>query len=222
MNNKRQLISLIIGFAGVMLGLYGVVSFNQFVLMSLPLAGRMIVMPVVYWLIALIPIILMVVDKDKLKNYGFSGKKIGRQIITGLLLGMTMSLILTVVPHAVGFGEWVDNGKRYQYLWQFAYECLYCILAIGCVEEFVFRGFIFEKIRRISGQNRVIAIIGSSIIFGLFHLFAGNMIQMIMTAFIGALFCICREKIKNCSTLSLILAHGLYDALITVWACVFL
>ena len=43
-----------------------------------------------------------------------------------------------------------------------------------------------------------------------------------MTAGIGALFCLCRIKIKNCSTLSLVIAHGVYDAMITVWANVLL
>ena len=102
-------------------------------------------------------------------------------------------------------------------LWQFVYEFFYCIFAVGFVEEFVFRGFIYEKINRIS-QKDMIAIIGSSVLFGVFHLFSGNLIQMLMTTCIGVFFCFCRLKVKNCSTLSLIIAHGVYDALITVWA----
>jgi hypothetical protein len=49
--------------------------------------------------------------------------------------------------------------------------------------------------------------------------FSGNIVQMIVTACIGAIFCFCRLKVKNCSTLSLAIGHGIYDALITVWAC---
>ena len=63
----------------------------------------------------------------------------------------------------------------------------------------------------------MIAIIGSSVLFGAFHLFIGNIIQMLITTGIGVLFCFCRLKIKNFSTLSLIIGHGVYDALITVW-----
>ncbi|MDE7269600.1 MAG: CPBP family intramembrane metalloprotease, partial [Acetatifactor sp.] len=92
-----------------------------------------------------------------------------------------------------------------------------CIFAVGFVEEFVFRGFVYEKIKSIN-QKDMIAIIGSSVLFGVFHLFSGNIVQMIMTACIGAFFCFCRLKVKNCSTLSLIIGHGVYDALITVWA----
>jgi uncharacterized membrane protein YjjP (DUF1212 family) len=46
-------------------------------------------------------------------------------------------------------------------------------------------------------------------------------IPVSVCAFIGALFCLFRLKIKNCSLLSLIIAHGIYDALIVVWTFVF-
>lgn len=174
-------------------------------------------MLLIYWLIALIPIIVMFVNKDKLVEYGFSKDKIKFQIIVGFLIGIAMSVILTLLPHLFGLGEYVDSGKRYQYLWQFIYEFFYCIFAVGFVEEFVFRGFVYKKIKNIS-QKDIIAIIASSVLFGMFHLFSGNIIQMLMTACIGAFFCFCRLNVKNCSTLSLIIAHGVYDALITVLA----
>lgn len=218
---NKNIVGLLIGFLGCMLGLYGVIYFNQLVLMSLPLALRMIAMIVMYWLIAAIPIGIMCIYKDKLSDYGFQNKKITIQIIIGTAIGLAMSIILTVVPHLAGFGEYVNSGKQYKYLWQFIYEFIYCIFAIGCVEEFVFRGFLYQKVQAIF-RSEVVPIITTSVLFGIFHLFSGSVMQMIMTAFIGAFFCICRSKVKNCSTLSLIFAHGIYDALITVWAYVLL
>ncbi len=44
MSKKKEWICLMVGFFGAILGLYGVLSFNQFVLMSLPLGLRMISM----------------------------------------------------------------------------------------------------------------------------------------------------------------------------------
>lgn len=217
MNNRKEWVSLIVGFFGSMLGLYGVIAFDQFIQMSLPLGLRMVSMLLVYWLIALIPIVVMHINKDRFVDYGFSKSKLGLQIIVGILIGIAMSFILTLLFHILGFGKYVDSGKRYKYLWQFIYEFFYCIFAVGFAEEFIFRGFIYEKINRIS-QKDMIAIIGSSVLFGAFHLFGGNFIQMLMTACIGAFFCFCRLKVKNCSTLSLIIGHGVYDALITVWA----
>lgn len=217
MSRKKEWVSLIVGFLGALLGLCGVIAFNQFVLMSLPLALRMISMILVYWFIAWIPIIVMLVHKDKLADYGFAKDKIGFQIMVGIFIGIGMSFVLTLVPHLLGFGAYVDSGKRYQYLWQFIYDFFYCIFAIGFVEEFVFRGFVYEKIKSIS-QKDMIAVVGSSVLFGVFHLFSGNIIQMLMTACIGVFLCFCRLKIRNCSVLSLIIGHGIYDALITVWA----
>lgn len=216
MERRKNIIGLIIGVLGSMLGLYGVISFNKFVLMSLPLVVRMIMMIIVYWLIAVIPIIIMLINKDKLSNYGFSKEKLFIQIIIGIVLGFAMSFILTLIPHLAGYGEYVSSGKQYKYLWQFVYEFLYCILAVGCVEEYVFRGFMYSKAKSIFGSD-IISIIVSSVLFGLFHLFSRNIVQMIMTALIGVMLCLCRNKIKDCSTLSLIIAHGIYDALITVW-----
>ena len=158
MSKKKEWICLIVGFLAAILGVYGVIAFNKFVLISLPIGLRMVSMLLIYWLIALIPIIVMLVNKDKLADYGFNKNKIGLQIIVGVLIGIAMSFILTLMPHLFGFGEYVDNGKRYKYLWQFIYEFFYCIFAVGFVEEFVFRGFVYEKIKCISQKN-IIAII---------------------------------------------------------------
>ncbi|MBP1548941.1 MAG: CPBP family intramembrane metalloprotease, partial [Oscillospiraceae bacterium] len=77
MSKKKDWICLTVSFLGSMLGLYGVIAFNQYVMMSLPLAGRLVSMIAVYWLAALIPVIAMLVCKDKLSDYGFVKDKIG-------------------------------------------------------------------------------------------------------------------------------------------------
>ena len=51
MSKKKEWIFLIVGVLGAMLGGYGVVAFNRYVLLSLPLVLRMVSMPIVYWLI---------------------------------------------------------------------------------------------------------------------------------------------------------------------------
>lgn len=219
MAKKKEWVNLIIGFIGSMLGLIVLNVFNRNILMLLPLPARMITMVITYWLIALVPIILMTANKEKPSDYGFTAEKLGEQIIVGVLIGAAMSLVLTVVPHLLGFGEYVSSGKNYTRLWQFIYEFVYCIFAVSYAEEFVFRGFMYNKILDISGKETA-AVIVSSVLFGLFHIFGGSIVQVIMTAFIGAFFCLCREKVKGCTIVSLIIAHGIYDALITVWAAV--
>lgn len=219
MTGKRDWISLIIGFIGSMLGLIVLNVFNRNILMLLPLPARMITMIITYWLVALASIILMTAHKEKLSEYGFTAEKLENQIIVGVLIAAAMSLALTVVPHLLGFGEYVSSEKNYTRLWQFIYEFIYCIFAVGFAEEFVFRGYIYKKILDISGRETA-AVIASSVLFGLFHIFRGSIVQVIMTAFIGAFFCLCRAKLKGCTIISLVIAHGIYDALITVWTAV--
>ncbi len=217
MNKKKNITYLIIGFIGVMLSVFGINMFNAYVLMSIPLIGRMIAMIVIYWFIMLIPIILMVCNKEKIYDIGFLKDKIIIQIVVGIGIGLVMSIVLTLIPHLAGLGEWVDNGHRYKYLWQFVYEFFYCIVAVGAAEEFVFRGYFYKKAKDVFGSDWW-AVIISSVMFGLFHIFSGNIIQVFMTMFIGALFCMFRLKANHCTLLSLIIEHGVYDALITVFA----
>ncbi|MCR5823026.1 MAG: CPBP family intramembrane metalloprotease [Lachnospiraceae bacterium] len=220
-NKSKEIVGIIVAFLGAMLGCFGVRAFNVYVLMSLPLGVRMACMITFYWFVGLIPLIVMLVQKDKLKDYGFRREKMGLQIFVGVGLGLAMSLVLTLIPHLAGAGAYVDNGHRYMYLWQFIYEFVYCIVGVALTEEFVFRGILYEKIKRL-GKGDLVPVICSSALFGLFHIFNGNLLQVVLTGIIGAIFCIFRLKIKSCSTLSLVLAHGVYDAMITVWLFVFL
>lgn len=219
---KKIIIQMVIAIIGVVGGLLGVNAFNQYVLMSLPLFVRMVLMIVTYWLIALVPFCIVLFNKEKWSDYGFSKEKIGYQVLIGLGIALCMSFVFTVIPHLAGKSDWVSNQHQYQYqyMWQFIYDFVDYIFAIALVEEFVFRGFFYKKLETLLG-SAVGAIIGSSVLFGLFHFLGGNIVQILLTSIIGAIFCICRVKIKNCTLLSVIIAHGVYDALITVWLHVF-
>ena len=142
-------------------------------------------------------------------------ENIPHQIAIGVILALLMSLFLTLIPILFGFKEMVGNTS-YSELWQFAYNFVYLTIGVALAEEFVFRGYFFHKLLEIR-DSRWFAMIVSSMLFGLFHIFYGNLIQIIITALIGLLYCVMREKIKNCTLLSLVIAHGLYDGMITLW-----
>ena len=221
MSKRKEILDIVLCYIGTMLGVLAVRFFNMYVIMSIPLVPRMAVIIAAYWVIALAAIIITIIRKEHAKTYGFFKDKMLIQIGIGVAIALAMSVVFTLVPHLAGFGQFFDTGNRYEYLWQYIFEFTYCILSVGFVEEFVFRGFIFGKLQKIC-RNNVLPVVISSALFGLFHIFNGSIFQVLMTAGIGALFCLCRLKIKNCSTLSLVIAHGVYDALITVWANVLL
>jgi hypothetical protein len=219
-NRKKEWIGLTVGYIGAMAGLLGMAAYNYYVLMSLSMGMRMFFTALVRGLLMLVPVIVMIVSRDKLKDYGFTKDKLGIQIGLGVLLGIVMSIVFTLIPMLSGAGAMFDNGRRYKLLWQFAYEFIY-FQAVGLSEEFVFRGFIYEKVKRLSGKEGM-AVIVSSILFGFMHLLGGNMVQVFLTAMLGVLFCAFRLKIKNCTLLTLIILHGVYDFLITVWSSLLL
>lgn len=221
MKKKKSLVESIIGITWSMLALWGVVCFNRYVLMSLSLLSRMTLSIVLYLCMAAGPLMVMVLVRDTWADYQFSREKTGAQILIGIGIGIVMSLVLTLPLFLTGHGAWSDNGKHYQFMWQFLYELVYCVGAVALTEEFIFRGFLYQKLHALSGSHPV-AILVSSLAFGLFHIFGGSLVQVVMTSLIGLALCLVRRKVKNCTTLSLIIGHGLYDFLITVWVNVFL
>lgn len=217
---RKNIIDLILIYWGAMAGVYVVLYLNQNIILKWDLIHRMLGVIASYWIIALVPILVMARSNDKLCSYGFTKTSMSKQVILGIVAGLIMSFALTLLPHLVGLGNYVDNGHRYKYFWQFMFDFFYFIFAVGAVEEFVFRGLIYGKIRDIfSGEWP--AIILSSILFGFFHIFSGNLIQVIATSILGLIFCLIRLKISGITTLSLIFAHGVYNAMISVWASIF-
>ncbi|MBQ9009748.1 MAG: CPBP family intramembrane metalloprotease [Clostridia bacterium] len=210
---QKRPVTLIIGYLGALAGCSLVIWFNRHVLMSLPLTGRMLSMIVSYWLIAAVPLILMRHVRPEM--LGFSGERPGLQCAIGIGGGMLVATLYILVPCCLGLGALVDNGCRYTRFWQFAFELVYCIVAVGAVEEIVFRGFLYLQIRDIFRSERM-AILGSSVLFGFFHIFHGNAVQVLMTTLLGILFCLLRQKVKHCTLLSLILLHGVYDFMISL------
>lgn len=221
MKKKNLWLEMVIGISWSIIALWGVICFNSFILMNLPIFSRMVLSIVLYLCMSIGPLLVMIYVGDTLADYLFSREKIGTQIFIGICIGIVMSLILTLPLFLTGHGESSDNGHHYQFLWQFMYEIVYCVVAVSFTEEFIFRGFLYKKLYTIF-DSQLVAILISSVAFGLFHIFGGSLVQVFMTGLIGLALCLVRSKVKNCTTLSLIIGHGLYDFLITVWVNVFL
>lgn len=74
-------------------------------------------------------------------------------VIRAGIFTLAMSVLFTLLPHMIGMGDYVDNGSRYQYFRQYLFEFVYCIVSVGAVEEFVFRGVIYFKIKEVFGRE---------------------------------------------------------------------
>ncbi|MBJ2355824.1 CPBP family intramembrane glutamic endopeptidase [Sphaerochaeta sp. S2] len=216
--NKKALIDLGIGVFGIFCTLLVVVWLNQQILMQLTLGWRMVLLITSQWLFMIVPLLLMRINHERIRFLMKSEVRLSNQILTGIILAFLMSFLFTVVPILLGFKEMVGSTS-YTKVWQFAFDLLYSLFAVALAEEFVFRGYLFHKLLEVN-QSKWFAILISSLLFGLFHSFQGDVLQVIVTTFLGILFCLLREKIKSVSLLSLVIIHGLYDALITLWVTI--
>lgn len=211
--NILAITAAVIAEFGVLLG---IIWFQQTVLMSFPLAARAVLVIALQWLLLIVPAVLMRKYKISFIDIGFTKEHIGIQLIVGVLIAAVMSLALTVLPILAGL-KYMVGATLYTQPWQFCYQFVYMIFGVALAEEFFYRGFLFRKLLDIN-SSKWFAIIVSSILFGISHIFnSGNIIQAVTTSMLGVLFCVCRDKIKNCSTLSLIVAHGINNALITLF-----
>lgn len=214
----KELAGLILGMAGAFGAVWLLTTWIIPLIIPQKMLLRMILLFITYWLIAAVPLVVMRVQKDTFGDYGFTREQLPRQIVTGLLIGTVSAVILILPPYLLGFGALWDNGYRFgKDVWKYGYQLIYDIGAIAAVEELVFRGFCMTKASRLFGSEWAGAAV-SSVLFGLFHFSNGSIVQILMTAAIGACWAICKIKFRHCSLLSLIVAHGFYDFIIAAAA----
>ena len=85
---------LTVAYGGALAGAVFVSLFNQNVLGNLSSILRLPCMMILYWFIALILGIVMKPSGDKLNSYGFTGNRIGKQIVSGIIASLVMSFLL--------------------------------------------------------------------------------------------------------------------------------
>jgi len=215
---RKPVLELTVAMLGVFAALYGVVLFNRHLLMRFALPLRMALMFLTYWSIMLPSGVMMLRGKERLSDVGFRKEGIPRQIAVGALFALALSAVLTVLPVLLGFRGLIGS-TAYAEPWKFVFEFAHALFAVSLVEEFVFRGYVFHKLLEIR-DCRWFAAALSSALFGLFHVFGGSLVQVLTTAALGFAFCAFREKVRGCTLLSLIVAHGIYDFLIVLWVSV--
>lgn len=170
--------------------------------------------------LTLVPLGLILCRKEKLSDYGITAQSLPKQIGVGILIGLGMGCVLTLLPMALGFKRLVYTGSGFQSIREAVERLAYFILVIGLVEEFIFRGFLYTRLKEICLSDEM-PILLSSALFGVFHFSGLNFTQVLTPGLIGAFFCFCREKIQGCTLLSLVIAHGLHDWLIRLCATYF-
>ncbi|WP_291631241.1 CPBP family intramembrane glutamic endopeptidase [Clostridium sp.] len=168
----------------------------------------------IYYMISIMIVIFSILfyDKEIYKRLKIRGKSLKREFCIGIIIFGGLS-IFTIIPFMITGNNEILSAKLPS-IKMLIYFTLFNIFIVAPCEEFIFRGYFFEKFKLIF-NNRLIANICSSILFGLLHYpNKGSLSLIIMPTIIGFIFIEFKEKIKNCSLLSLSIAHGLNNSLI--------
>lgn len=139
-------------------------------------------------------------DFRNIKQYGI-----------GILIAAGLTLIIGLIPVWCGFSL---VGSHKDFTWfRIIYSFLNFVLIIGPVEELIFRVYIQDTLVSLFDNKKAkfAGVIISSLIFGLWHLINGSLIQVLFTFVIGLVFGFCKYLIKDCKYPGLALGHGLYD-----------
>ncbi len=178
---------------------------------------NMLIKLLLRWSYLIVPLIFMVSEKMSLRDIGITKDNIFLQVCVGAVLGIIAAFLIVFLAVALGFKAQLGQ-PIYSTGLQYVFYLFYTVFAVALFEEIFFRGYIFTKLLDIN-SSRWFAVIFSSISFGLCH-FVGNgtalqaIPQVLLSTLIGIIYCLIREKIKNCTLISLITMHGIYDFLI--------
>ncbi|MEG1887390.1 MAG: CPBP family intramembrane glutamic endopeptidase [Oscillospiraceae bacterium] len=159
---------------------------------------KMLLSFVPYFLIAIMALVFLKGVKI------FSKKNLWRQLIVGVLLGAILSLVIFVLPKE-------HNSDIINPL--LIYKMFYYMVAAPVAEELLFRGYLYEKIKLLS-DSAFASAISSAILFGGWHfMLSHNIMLAVISTALGLALGLARYKLKNCTVLSTIIAHGLYNGL---------
>lgn len=121
--------------------------------------------------------------------------------------------LLIIVAILMQFGFAKESGKFMQLLVIFRehhFLIFLTALTAGFVEELTFRGYLIPRLI-ILLKSPALAIIISSVLFGLLHFTYGTLIQVVGPFFIGLIFAIYYYKFRNIKVL--IFCHVIWDVM---------
>jgi membrane protease YdiL (CAAX protease family) len=151
------------------------------------------------------------IEKRKFEELGYTRENFAGQFMWAGIIFVVLLAVFIGFPLLLGAKDMFGNADVL--LFAVPYRFL-----VGFAEETLFRGYVLGALLRLKSP-KIGAIIISSVLFGVWHFIgSGNLMQVILTTLIGAVFAIGLVYAKRCTTLSISLAHGAYDATLSVLA----
>lgn len=143
--------------------------------------------------------------------------KLWLQILIGICIAAILCFFVGILPILCGtslIGSHNDMSAG-----RIVLAAVQDILFVGVGEEIVFRGYIQNQFTVWLKKCKWLSPLIAAAIFGLWHLINGSLIQVLFTTAIGCVFGYAKYFIKDCSLLSVIIAHGFYDFSLVLLTC---
>lgn len=136
-----------------------------------------------------------------------------RQYLYGIILAVPMFVIQYIAVHLSSMYSNMENATR---LFGVSvpvaiYYFFYYFFIVALFEEFVYRVYYQGELTMLLGRMKWLAPFLSALLFGFGHIIQGTMTQVFMTFFIGLVLGYAKYFCKNCTVVSLIMAHGIFD-----------
>ncbi|MDE7380295.1 MAG: CPBP family intramembrane metalloprotease [Clostridia bacterium] len=139
------------------------------------------------------------------------------QILIGLVIAVVLCFVMGIVPILCGtsiIGSHTEPSAGF-----LAISAVQDILFTGLCEEIVFRGYVQNQFEIWLKKCKWLAPLIAAVLFGLWHIINGSLLQVLFTTLVGCVFGYLKYFIKDCSLLSVIIGHGLYDFSIVLLTC---
>ena len=139
------------------------------------------------------------------------------QILIGFAFAAVLCFLMGIVPILCGtsiIGSHTEPSAGFLVI-----SAVQDILFVGVCEEIVFRGYIQNQFEIWLKKCKWLSPLIAAVLFGLWHIINGSLIQVLFTTLIGCVFGYSKYFIKDCTLLSVIIAHGIYDFSLVLLTC---
>ncbi len=207
--------SIAIFFVAILL-IAGLTALRWVIMLANSYAARLCLVMLVIVAYTAVAVVAMVLT-GQAKTLLPSKKKLWLQILIGVSIAAVLCFFMCILPILCGTS--LIGSHSEMSVGQIILSAVQDIFFVGVGEEIVFRGYIQNQFTIWLKKCKWLAPLIAAALFGFWHLINGNLIQVLFTTLIGCVFGYAKYFIKDCSLLSVIIAHGIYDFSIVLLTC---
>lgn len=137
------------------------------------------------------------------------------QYLWGVAAFIPLSVSFTVLPMLLGGS--IAGGHNETPFEDIVYYFVYYLVFVGPVEELIFRQYLQELLVDILPGWKWMGAVIAAVLFGVWHLVNGSSYQALLSTAVGLVLGLSKYFIKDCTLISVSMAHGLYDFFIVIF-----